>query len=225
MLNMCNNSTLDMTPYHSVGDIISYTEDLVGLLSSCLRQFPNLKALDFSGPPLKSLIHDKMKASIDPIIMALCYVPLPNLRELEIQSTMTNDFAPFFAEITSILRTRLNRPSIVFIILNCASIAQTNQQSYTTYLLRTVELSTSLTSLSLSSTDYLSIDHLNLGSTVRLRILFLHKVKFSSRNLVKIIEQCSESMQHIESRHVKLEAGTRSEVLFACIVYRTYVTL
>jgi hypothetical protein len=95
-------------PY-SIREVTSYTEDLAGLLSSCLRQFSNLKALDFRGPPLTSLPPDKMKASIDSILRALCYVPLPKLTELEIQLPMTNDFAPLFAENISTLRIQIER--------------------------------------------------------------------------------------------------------------------
>jgi Leucine-rich repeat (LRR) protein len=199
----------------SVEDIILYTEDLVGLLSSCLRQFPNLKALDFSGPPLTSLPHDKMKASIDPILMALCYVPLPNLTELEIQLPMTNDFAPLFAEKISILRIPIEQTLNRLHHLGLHVYAQTNQQSCATHLLRIVELSTSLTSLSLSSTNFLSIDSLRLSSKVCLRALSLHKVKISSRNLVNIIEQSIESMAYIELRHLQIEPGSPREILSA----------
>jgi Leucine-rich repeat (LRR) protein len=199
----------------SVEDIILYTEDLVGLLSSCLRQFPNLKALDFSGPPLTSLSHDKLKASIDPILTALCYVPLPNLTELEIQLPMTNDFAPLFAEKISTLRIPTEQILSRLHYLGLHVYAQTNQQSCAAHLLSIVELSTSLTSLSLSSTNYLNIDRLKLGSTVHLQLLSLHKLKTPSRNFVNIIEQCSESMQYIELRHVKLETGTWREILHA----------
>ncbi|KAJ5835936.1 hypothetical protein N7447_001962 [Penicillium robsamsonii] len=199
----------------SIEEVISYTEDLAGLLSSCLRQFPNLKALDFRGPSFTFLPYDKTKASIDSMLMSLCYVPLPNLTELELQLPMTNDFAPLFAENISTLRIPIEQTLSRLHYLGLHVYAQTNQQSCAAHLLNIVKLSTSLTSLSLSSTNYLSIDRLKLGSTVRLRFLSLHKVKISSRNLVNIIEQCSESMQYIELRHVKLEAGTWREILSA----------
>jgi hypothetical protein len=89
---------------YSIGEVIFYTEDLAGLLSSCLGQFSNLKALEFRGPLLISLPYDNMKVSIDSILISLCYVPLPNLTELEIQFLITNDFALLFAENISILR-------------------------------------------------------------------------------------------------------------------------
>jgi hypothetical protein len=178
-----------------------------------LHQFPNLKTLDFRGPSLTFLPHDKTKASIDSMLMSLCYVPLPNLTELELQLPMTNDFAPLFAENTSTLRIPIEQTLSHLHYLGLHVYAQTNQQSCAAHLLSMVELSISLTSLSLSNKNYLSIDRLKLGSTVRLRFLSLHNVKISSRILVNIIEQCSQSMQYIELRHVKLEAGTRREIL------------
>ena len=199
-------------PY-SVGEVTLYTEDLAGLLSSCLHQFPNLKALDFYGPPLASLPHDKMKASINSILMSLCYVPLPNLRELELQLPMTNDFAPLFAENISTLRIPTEQILKRLGYLGLHVYAQTNQQSCAAHLLRIIELSTSLTSISISSTNYLGIDCLKLSSTVRLQFLSLHKVKISSRNLVNVIEQCKESMEYIELRHVKIESGAWKEIL------------
>jgi hypothetical protein len=201
-------------PY-SIGEITLYTEDLAGLLSSCLRQFPNLKALDFRGPPLTSLPHDKMKASIDPMLMALCYVPLPNLTELEIQLPMTNDFAPLFAENISRLRIPIEQTLNRLHHVGLHVYAQTNQQFCAAHMLRIVELSTSLTSLSLSSTNYLSIDCIKISSTVRLRSLSLDKVKVASRNLVNIIEQCNKSMEYIELRDVKVEPGAWREILSA----------
>ncbi|KAJ5090110.1 hypothetical protein N7532_008794, partial [Penicillium argentinense] len=190
----------------SIREISLYTEDLAALLSSCLRQFHNLKALDFRGPPLALLPHDKIKASIDSILMSLCYVPLPNLTELEIQLPMTNDFAPLFAENISTLRIPIEQTLSCLQYLGLHVYAQTNQQSCAAYLLRIVELSTNLTSLSLSSTNYLSIDSLELGSEVHLRFLSLHKVRISSRNLVNIIERCNESMRYIQLKHVKIES-------------------
>jgi len=147
--------------------------------------------------------------------MSLCYMPLPNLTELEIQLPMTNDFAPFFAENTSTLRIPIEQIFNRLHYLGLHVYAQTNQQSHAYNFLRIVELSTSLDSLSLSSTNYLSIDRLRLGSTVRLRFLSLHRVKISSRNLTNVIEQCTESMQYIELRHVKIESGAWREILSA----------
>jgi hypothetical protein len=196
----------------SVGDITLYTEDLVGLLSSCLHQFPNLNALDFCGPPLMSLPHDKMRASIDPILMALCYVPLPNLTELEIQLPMTNNFAPLFAEKTSILRIPIEQTLSRLHHLGLHVYAQTNQQSCATHMLRIVELSASLTSLSLSSTNFMSIDSLRLSSKACLRVLHLQKVKISSQNLVNLLEQSIDSMAYIEFKHLQIEPGSPREV-------------
>jgi Leucine-rich repeat (LRR) protein len=184
-------------PY-SVGDIVVYTEDLAGLLSSCLRQLPNLKALNFSGPPLTSLPHDEMKASIEPILMVLCYVPLPNLSELEIMLPMTNNFAPLFAEKISTLRIPIEQTLSRLHYLGLHVYAQANQQSYASHLLRIVELSTNLTSLSLSSPNFLSIDSLRLSPRVRLRYLFLQNVNISSQNMVDIIEQSIGSLTYIE---------------------------
>ncbi|KAJ5507699.1 hypothetical protein N7527_009842, partial [Penicillium freii] len=197
----------------SLQEVILYTEDLAALLSPCLRQFPNLKALDFRGPPLACLPYDKIKASIDSMLMSLCYVPLPNLTELELQLPMTNDFAPLFAENISALRIPIEQTLNRLHHIGLHVYAQTNQQSCVAYLSRIVELSTNLTSLSLSSTNYLSIDSLKLDSTVRLQCLSLRKVKISSRNLINIIEQCNESLQYIELRDVKIESGTWREIL------------
>ncbi|CAG8124962.1 unnamed protein product [Penicillium nalgiovense] len=199
----------------SIREVSLYTEDLAALLSSCLRQFHNLKRLDFRGPPLALLSHDKLKASIDSILMSLCYVPLPNLTELEIQLPMTNDFAPLFAENISTLRIPIEQTLGRLQYLGLHVYAQTNQQSCAAHLLRIVELSTNLTSLSVSSTNYLSIDRLELDSTVHLRFLSLHKVRISSRTLVNIIEKCNESMQYIELKHVKIESGAWTEILSA----------
>ena len=201
-------------PY-SIEDVTSYTVDLAGLLSSCLRQFSNLQALDFRGPPLASLSHYRMKASIDPIYMSLCYVPLPNLTELELQLPMTNDFAPLFPENSSTLRIPIEQILNRLQYLGLHVYAQTNQQSHAYHFSRIVELSTSLTSLSISSTNYLSIDCLRLGPAVRLRFLSLHKVKISSQILINVIEQCTESMQYIELRQVKIESSAWREILSA----------
>ncbi|KAJ6040978.1 hypothetical protein N7499_001156 [Penicillium canescens] len=197
----------------AVAGSLSSTTHLAGLLSLCLRQFPNLKALDFYGPPLASLPHDKMKASIDSILMSLCYVPLPNLTELELQLPMTNDFATLFAENISTLRIPIEHILKRLDYLGLHVYAQTNQQSCAAHLLRIIELSTSLTSISISSTNYLGIDCLKLSSTVHLRFLSLHKVKISSRNLVNVVEQCKDSMEYIELRHVKIESGAWKEIL------------
>ncbi|CAP86434.1 hypothetical protein PCH_Pc20g11050 [Penicillium rubens Wisconsin 54-1255] len=147
--------------------------------------------------------------------MSLCYVPLPNLTELEIQLPMTNDFAPLFAENISTLRIPIEQTLSRLQYLGLHVYAQTNQQSCAAHLLRIVELSTNLTSLSLSSTNYLSIDRLELGSQVCLRFLSLHKLRISSRSLVNIIEQCSESMHYIELKHLKIESGSWTEILSA----------
>ncbi|KAJ5657673.1 uncharacterized protein N7484_001322, partial [Penicillium longicatenatum] len=186
---------------------------LAGLLSSCLRQLPNLKALNFSGPPLTSLLHDEMKASIDPILMVLCYVPLPNLTELEIMLPMTNNFAPLFAEKISTLRIPIEQTLSRLHHLGLHVYAQTNQQSYASHLLRIVELSTNLTSLSLSSPNFLSIDSLRLSPRVRLRYLFLQNVNISSQNMVDIIEQSIGSLTYIELRHLQIEPGSPREIL------------
>ncbi|EPS34462.1 hypothetical protein PDE_09426 [Penicillium oxalicum 114-2] len=153
---------------------------LAALLYSCLRRFHNPKDLEFRGPPLAPLPHDKIKASIDSIHVSLCYVSLPSLTELEIQSPMTNDFAPLFAENTSLLRIPIEQTVSCLQCLGFHVYAQTNQQYRAAYLLRIVELSTKMTSLSLSSTNYLSIDSLELGSEVHLRFLSLYKVRISS---------------------------------------------
>ncbi|KAJ5663352.1 hypothetical protein N7507_004083, partial [Penicillium longicatenatum] len=195
--------------------IIALAEDLAGLLSSCLRQLPNLKALNFSGPPLTSLPHDEIKASIDPILMVLCYVPLPNLTELEIVLPMTNNFAPLFAEKISTLRIPIEQTLSRLHHLGLHVYAQTNQQSYASHLLRIVELSTNLTSLSLSSPNFLSIDSLRLSPRVRLRYLFLQNVNISSQNMVDIIEQSIGSLTYIELRHLQIEPGSPREILSA----------
>lgn len=147
--------------------------------------------------------------------MSLCYVFLPSLTELEIQLPMTNDFAPLFAENTSPLRIPIEQTLSRLQYLGFHVYAQTNQQSCAAYFLWIVELSTNLTSLSLSSTNYLSIHSLELGSEVHLRFLSLYKVRISSRNLVDMIEQCNESMHYIHLNHVKIESGAWTEILSA----------
>ena len=112
--------------------------------------------------------------------MSLCYVFLPSLTELEIQLPMTNDFAPLFAENTSPLRIPIEQTLSRLQYLGFHVYAQTNQQSCAAYFLWIVELSTNLTSLSLSSTNYLSIHSLELVSEVHLRFLSLYKVRISS---------------------------------------------
>lgn len=128
---------------------------------------------------------------------------------------MTNDFAQLFVHSASALRIPIKQTLKRLKHLGLHVYAQANQQAYVGYLLMIIELSTSLTSLSISSQNYLSIENLKLGSLVCLQSLCLQRVKISSPCLVNLLEQCNWSMANIQLQHVEIERESWGDVIYA----------
>lgn len=73
--NMCVKSTLDTVGGGRGFGGGSYIHGRgCRLVDFMLAQFPNLKALNFRGPPLTFLPHKKVKASFDRILISLCHL-------------------------------------------------------------------------------------------------------------------------------------------------------
>lgn len=222
LVNICNSPYTQYVLQVDVGygplsykteEAMSYAEDLTALLSYCLNRLPNLKSLNFCGPPLMCLPHEILKSSIDTVLRLLCYMPPRHLTELELQLPMANDFAPLFAGRHSTLPIPIGQTLKLLRHLGLHIYAQTNQNAHATHILRIIELSISLTSLSISGTNDLSLDSLKLGPGVRLQYLFLANVSISSHGILNLIEQFKDSIESIELQSIRIGSGSCDKVI------------
>lgn len=206
-------------------------EDLAGLLSSCLVRFPRLSALEVHRLP-SSLSEEKTRVFISTIVAALRYVPLPNLTELEISFPITHDFGELFSDKASPIRVPIERVlgSLRHLHLSVTEytsvigqrfwrtpISPANaalpNESYMIYLSRLVEAAVNLDSLSIGSTNILNLDNIEFASSLRLKSLRLRSVSISPLRLTSLVEQCKDTVKHIELDFVKLNSGTWQDVL------------
>lgn len=208
-----------------------YIEDLFGCLSSCLIKFSNLAALEFHEPP-SELSQEQRRAYMDAVTSTLRYVPLPNLRELEIKFPLTHDFGRFFPDHTSSVQIPIEDVAQILRHLGVYSREYTDQRerrhwsrtvlpeyaalpnnTYATRMFRMIEIAPNLQSLAIHSCDVLDIDFLAFPSSLCLRSLDLGGISISCNNLLSLINQSIERMSFLNFSHVKLNSGTWRQVL------------
>lgn len=208
-----------------------YIEDLFGCLSSCLIKFFNLAALEFHEPPL-GLSQEQRRAYMDAVSSTLRYVPLSNLRELELKFPLTYDFGRFFPTQTSSVQIPIEDVTQSLRHLGLYSCEYTNTRDqrywlkpvspenaalpnnvYATRMLRMIEIAPNLQSLAIHSLDVLDIDFLAFPSSLCLRCLDLGGVSISCNNLLSLINQSIHSIRYINFSLVKLNSGTWRQVL------------
>lgn len=208
-----------------------YIEDLFGCLSSCLIKFSKLAALEFHEPP-PGLSQEKRRAYMDAVSSTLRYVPLPNLRELELRFPITYDFGRFFPTQTTSVRIPVEDVTQGLRHLGVYSCEYTDQRDqrywlkpvlpeyaalpnnmYATRMLRMIEIAPNLQSFAIHSRDILDIDFLAFPPSLRLRCLDLAGVSVSCNNLLALIKQSIQRISYINFSLVKLNSGTWREVL------------
>jgi hypothetical protein len=208
-----------------------YIEDLFGCLSSCLIRFPKLTALEFHHPP-SNLSKEQRKCYMDAVASTLRYVPLSNLRELEVNFPTTHDFGRFFPGQTSSVQIPIEDITQSLRHLGVYSREYTDQRdqtywsspvlpeyaalpnnTYATRMFKMIEIASNLQSLSLRSLNILDIDFLTFPSSLCLRSLDLGGVSISCNNLLSLINQSDKSMSYVNFSLVKLNSGTWRQVL------------
>lgn len=192
-----------------------YIEDLVGILSSCLVRFPNLRALEFHEPP-SSLSQDQRRAYMDTVVSTLRYVPLPKLTELEVSFPITHDFGRFFPNQTSCLQipirdiTQRLRHLGLYVCAYTDSLDQRHRRSpvlpkyaalpnrtHAMQLFKMIEIAPNLQSLALNSVNILDIDLLAFPRSLCLRSLHLGGVSILCHVLLSLINQSLENLRYI----------------------------
>lgn len=208
-----------------------YIEDLFGCLSSCLVKFSNLAALEFH-EPLSGLAQEQRRVYMDAVASTLRYVPLINLRELEIKFPITYDFGRFFPGQTSSVQIPIKDVTQTLRHLGVYSCEYTDQQeqrywlqpvlpeyaalpnhTYATRMFGMIEIAPNLQSLAIQSCNILDIDFVAFPSSLCLRSLDLGGVSVSCNNLLSLIDQSSERMSFLNFSIVKLNSGTWRQIL------------
>ncbi|RAL14323.1 uncharacterized protein BO97DRAFT_412644 [Aspergillus homomorphus CBS 101889] len=225
---------------HSDEFCAMFLEDLAGLLPSCLSRLPKLRALDFQGVPA-SLPEATTRDFVNTVISSLRYVPLPNLTELEIAFPLTHDFAQFFPNKTissSALRISAEHVLQRLDHLGLRITASTSEhaqpqyeppvpppataaaphtalpnQTHAHWLFKMIRHASNLKSLSISSADTLDLDGASFSRSLRLQSIQLRGVSISSYKLLSLVEQCKDSIRHIELYQVQLNSGEWQHVL------------
>ncbi|RAK74459.1 uncharacterized protein BO72DRAFT_450703 [Aspergillus fijiensis CBS 313.89] len=226
---------------HSEEFCSMFLEDLAGVLPSCLCRLPKLKALDFQGVP-GSLPEATTRDFVNTVISSLRYVPLPNLTELDIAFPITHDFAQFFPHKTlssSALRIstehvlqRLHHLGLRITASPTPEHAQPQQhespspppaatvhtpglsnQAHAHWLYKMIRHASNLKSLAIASADTLDLDGAAFSRSLRLESIQLRRVSISSYKLLSLVEQCKDSIRHIELYQVKLNSGEWQHVL------------
>jgi hypothetical protein len=208
-----------------------YIEDLFGCLSSCLIKFSNLTALEFHEPP-SGLSQDQRRSYIEAVVSTLRYVPLSNLRELEVKFPITYDFGRFFPNQISSVQIPIEDIIRSLRHLGVSVREYTNQQdqrywrrpvlpeyaalpnnTYASRLFRLIEIAPNLRSLAVHSMDILNMDFLAFPPSLCLRNLCLLGVSVSCNCLLSLINQSSETMSYVNFSLIKLNSGTWRQVL------------
>ncbi|PYH41640.1 uncharacterized protein BP01DRAFT_360132 [Aspergillus saccharolyticus JOP 1030-1] len=222
---------------HSEEFCSMFLEDLAGVLPSCLHRLPQLKALDFQGFPGSSP-EATARELVNTVIRSLRYTPLPNLTELEIAFPITHDFAHFFPAKT--ISSSALRISIEHVLQhldhlglritaspsdaqpshqpagpaqNAAAYALLPNQAHAHWLFKMIRHASHLKSLSIAGSETLDLDGASFSRSLRLESIHLHRVSISSYKLLSLVEQCKDSIRHIELRQVQLNSGEWQHVL------------
>ncbi|PYH78057.1 hypothetical protein BO82DRAFT_292213, partial [Aspergillus uvarum CBS 121591] len=208
---------------HSEDFCSMFLEDLAGVLPSCLCRLSKLKALDFQGVP-GSLPEATTRDFVNTVISSLRYVPLPNLTELDIAFPITHDFAQFFPHKTissSALRIStehiLERLHHLGLRITAAPTEHAQPQQHESPSpppgATAHNPGFNLKSLAIASADTLDLDGASFSRALRLESIQLRRVSISSYKLLSLVEQCKDSIQHIELHQVKLNSGEWQHVL------------
>ena len=222
---------LGFETYASTDEYQSYVEDLAGLLSSCLVRFPRLSALEVHSPP-SYLPQEERRVFIDTIVAALRYVPLPNLTELELSFPITHEFGKLFSDKASPIRIPIEDilgslrhlhlsvteyTGLLWQRYDTRPVSPANaalpNESYAIHLFRLVQAAINLDSLLIRCTDVLTLDNIEFSPSLRLKSLCLDGVSISSPKLISLVEQCKDTVKHIELYLVQLNSGTWQNVL------------
>jgi hypothetical protein len=170
---------------------------------------------------------------MDTVTSVLRYVPLPNLKELEINFPITHDFGRFFPNYPSSLQIPIR--DIVHRLRHlglyvCAYTDQRDQRfwlkpilpenaalpndHFASRVFRIVEIAPNLESLAIHSVNILDIDFLTFPSSLCLRSLQLGGVSISSITLLFfLLNQFAKRIRYIDFWFVKLKSGTWQQVL------------
>lgn len=205
------------------------------MLSPCLAQFKNLKDISFGEPrPAPDLSQEETRSYINTIVMALRYVPLPNLTGLDIQFPLCHDFGLLFPSkgssvvqipITNILRQLRRLKLKICIYTNgrhqrywhpetiLPEHAALPNENHVSCLYQMLEPAVNLTSLSINSEDILNLDPANFSSSIQLRSLSLTGISISAHNLLALITQSRERLEYIFLDLVQLNSETWHKVL------------
>jgi hypothetical protein len=81
------------------------------------------------------------------------------------------------------------------------------------YLIRMVELASSLRSLAINGQNRFDIDSLGFRNSLRLEALVLEEVSASPSFFLSLVDRWQESMRFMELDRVRLKSGTWSQVL------------
>ncbi|MBE3045285.1 hypothetical protein IMZ48_22580 [Candidatus Bathyarchaeota archaeon] len=216
---------LDSDKYRDVHHPL-YVQDLAGLLSPCLARFPRLSALEVHAFT-SCLSQEGKRVFVDTIASALRYVPLPNLTELEIRFPLAHDFGKLFdddeASTARVPIEHVLKP-LRHLTLSVtewtdyigqrhwptnvsAENAALPNDRYAFHLSRLVQAAVNLESLAIFSTDNLKLDNFKFASPLRLRTLCLLSMSISSPKLVSLLQQCKDTIKHVDFTLVKLNSG------------------
>ncbi|RAL11844.1 protease inhibitor [Aspergillus homomorphus CBS 101889] len=206
-------------------------QDLAGLLSPCLARLSNLRVLKF-GASCESLTRDHEGTAIKAIVNALRYVNLPYLEGLELYFPIAHDFGYFFPNHSTPLRIPMEDllHGLKYLALHVTAFTKELGQRYlktpvlpahaalpndlhAAHLLRLVELAPNLEALWISSTDVLPFYTIHFSPALHLTSLCLSRVLITFDHFHALIDQCKDSLKHIELSLVQLHSGTWYMVL------------
>lgn len=206
-------------------------EAFVETLSPCLARLANLRELSFERPQ-SYFSQEETRSYINSIVMALLYVPLPNLTALELRFPICHDFGQFFAPASNTGHTPIASVLRKLQSLTLEVCSYTNSRSrrygrspilpehaafpneiHASYLYQMLEPAINLTSLSISSRDILNLDPANFSSSVHLQSLTLSGVSISAHTLLTLIDQSSSTLECMQLKLVKLNSETWEHVL------------
>ena len=211
-----------------------YAEDASRLLPICLSKLSHLQALHVFGPLSSfltaSVVAEPTRLFTDAVMSTLRYVRLPCLTELDLHLPVTHEFGELCTEhltasqipISDVMR-QLRRLEVAVTDYAEFRIFPPREASpsalrgvygnadFVSSLTKLIELSTSLESLSICGSYELNLDALKLNDDVRLKSLRLCKVAMTAETLVRILEQSSSSLRHLNI--ADLDSDDWAEVL------------
>ncbi|KAL2818782.1 hypothetical protein BDW59DRAFT_126510 [Aspergillus cavernicola] len=195
-----------------------YEKDLAGVLPLCLARLHNIKALNLRTPS-PYIAGTTAEGVINTVARILCYVPLPNLSELEIEFPTTLGFDLLFPITTSALQIPIDQVMRRLRHINISIVPNWPEspsdhlafpdKSHTKHMFKLIEYATSLRSLSISGSapTPLPLDHIKFPQSLRLRYLNFNAVSISLSNLLSLVNQCADCIEYITCWSVTLNSG------------------